>query len=105
MADTMIAYYNLAPSQTPEAFEQWLREVDIPGYSRLRSLSNPAYFRAEGLLGEEGTPPFAYMAIIDMTSPEAVEAELGDPAWAEFVADFESRTQDARFVVARKINP
>lgn len=80
-----------------------MREVDIPGYARLKSMSNPVYFRAEGLLSEETPPPFAYLAVIEITSPGEVEAEMGDPAWADFVADFESRTADARFVVATKI--
>jgi len=80
MTNKMIVYYNIKADQTPEAFEKWLREVDIPGYARLKSMSNPIYFRAEGLLGEEEKPPFAYLAVIEMTAPEDVEAEMGDPA-------------------------
>jgi len=105
MTATLIVYYSLKEGQTQESFEDWLREVDIPAYARLRSMSSPVYFRAESLLGEDAEPPFAYLAVIDMTGPEDVEAEMSDPVWADFVADFEGRTEGARFVVARRIHP
>ena len=105
MQKAMIVTYGLKAGQTSEGFEQWLREVDLPGYARLTSMRNPIYYRASGLLGEDTSPPFAYLAVIEMTSPEAVEQELGRPEWAGFIADFEARTTDARFIVGERILP
>lgn len=101
--DTMIVMYNLKEDQDEAAFEQWLREVDIPGYAKMSSMRNPSYYRAGNLLGEEKPAPYKYIVVIDMAGPEAVEEEMADPKWAAFIADIESRVTDATYVTAKKI--
>ena len=103
--DTMIVIYNLAKGQTQEGFEQWLREVDLPGYARMSSLRNPSYYRTGTLLGEDAPAPHRYVVTIDMAGPAAVEKEMAEPEWGAFIADFEVRTKDAVFVTAAKIAP
>lgn len=103
MSDTMIVMYNLAENQTEAEFEQWLRDIDIPGYAKLKSMRNPAYYRASTLLGEDKAAPFKYTVVIEMDGPGAVEAEMSDPAWATFIEDIESRITDAQYVVASRV--
>ena len=103
--DTMIVMYNLADGQKQEDFEQWLRDVDLPGYKKLRSMRNPSYYRGEGLLGEAAPAPYRYVVVIEMDSPEAVEQEMAAPEWEGFVADIESRIKDAAYVTATRIAP
>lgn len=101
--DTMIVMYNLKEGQSEAEFEQWLREVDIPGYATMSSMRNPRYYRAGKLLGEEKPAPYKYTVVIDMDGPQAVAAEMAEPKWAAFIADIESRITDATYVTARKI--
>lgn len=101
--DTMIVMYSLKDDQSAAEFEQWLRDVDIPAYAKMSSLRNPAYYRASTLLGEAKAAPYAYMVVIEMDGPEAVEEEMADPKWAAFIADIESRITDAAYVTATKI--
>ncbi|MEN1705446.1 MAG: hypothetical protein AAGJ54_08045 [Planctomycetota bacterium] len=103
MADTMIVMYNLAEDQSESEFEQWLQDVDIPGYTKLKSMRNPAYYRASAPLGEGKAAPFKYTVVIEMDGPDAVEAEMDDPAWTSFIEDIESRIKDAHYVVASRI--
>ena len=97
--------YNLAEGQDEKAFETWLQEVDMPGYAKLKSMRNPTYYRASGLLGEDVPAPYKYIATIEMDSAEAVETEMAAPEWEGFVTDFERRTTDHAFVVAERILP
>ena len=101
--DRLIVMYNLREGQSQAVFEQWIREVDLPGYAKLTAMRNPAYYRSAGLLGENKPAPYAYTVVIETDGPEAVEAEMGDPKWAGFIADFESRTADATYVIATRI--
>lgn len=101
----MIVMYNLADGQDPAEFETWLREVDLPGYAKLKSMSNPYYYRCGHLLGEDKPAPFRYIAVIEMDSPQAVENEMADPKWADFIADIEGRITDAHYVTAERILP
>ncbi|MEM6305736.1 MAG: hypothetical protein AAF744_13540 [Pseudomonadota bacterium] len=100
--DTMIVMYNLAPGQDQADFEKWLHDVDLPGYERVRSMSDPVYYRAEETLEGEA-PPFRYVVTIKSTGGDAVDDEMTGPEWESFVADFESRTRDAVYVTAQRI--
>ena len=101
--DTMIVMYNLKDGQSEAEFEQWLRDVDIPGYAKLKSMRNPAYFRAAGLLGEDKPAPYKYTVVIEMDGPDAVMEEMDDPEWKSFIADLERRITDAAYVTAQRI--
>lgn len=100
--DTMIVMYNLAPEQGQEDFEKWLQEVDLPGYEKVSSMSDPVYYRAEETL-EGGKPPFQYVVAIKSKPGEQVDEEMGGPEWEGFVADFENRTRDAVYISASRI--
>lgn len=59
-------------------------------------------YRAEKALGGEA-PPFRYVVAIKSKPSEEVDAEMSNPEWEGFVADFESRTRDAVYVSATRI--
>lgn len=101
--NTMIVMYNLAENQNEAEFETWLREVDMPGYAKLTSMQNPTYYRTSGLLGEETPAPFKYIVTIEMNNADAVESEMAAPEWEGFITDFEGRTTDHAFVIAKRI--
>lgn len=100
--DTMIVMYNLAPDQDQADFEKWLHEVDLPGYEKVASMSDPVYYRAEETL-EGGKPPYRYIVAIRSGSGADVDAEMTGSEWKGFVADFESRTRDAVYISASRI--
>ena len=101
--ETMIVMYNLKDGQTQAEFETWLRAVDIPAYAEMKSMRNAAYYRAGPLLGEDAPAPFKYIVVIEMDGSAAVEAEMSDPVWSGFIADFESRVEDAVYVPAERL--
>lgn len=101
-SDTMVVMYNLASDQNRDDFEQWLRDVDLPGYDLTDSLHDPVYYRAESTL-EGDKPPFAYIVTIRSTGGSAVDEEMSGSEWRGFVADFESRTRDAVYITAKRI--
>ena len=100
--DTMIVMYNLAPGQDQAEFERWLHEVDLPGYAKVKSMSDPIYYRAEETL-ECQVPPYRYVVTIKSTGSEDVDEEMTTQEWEGFVADFERRTRDAVYVSAQRI--
>ena len=100
--DTMIVMYNLAPGQEREDFETWLLEVDLPGYEKVSSMSDPVYYRAAATLDGK-TPPYQYVVAIKSRPGSEVDEEMSGPEWEGFVEDFERRTRDAVYVTASRI--
>lgn len=100
--DTMIVMYNLAPEQDQAGFEKWLHDIDLPGYEKVSTMSEPVYYRAEETLEGE-TPPFKYVVAIKSKLGKEVDEEMRGPEWEDFVADFENRTRDAVYVSATRI--
>ena len=98
----MIVMYNLAPNQDQAEFEQWLHDVDLPGYEKVKSMSDPVYYRTEETLDGEA-PPFKYVVAIKSTGGKDVDEEMTGPEWEDLVADFENRTRDAVYVTAQRI--
>lgn len=101
-SDTMIVMYNLAPEQNRANFEKWLWDVDLPGYEKVSTMSDPVYYHCEETL-EGAAPPYRYVVAIKSTGSSEVDDEMNTPDWEAFVADFESRTRDAVYVSAERI--
>ncbi|MEO0602985.1 MAG: hypothetical protein AAF211_16220 [Myxococcota bacterium] len=98
--DSLIVMYGLREGVDPTRFEQWLRDVDLPGYAALRTLQNPAYYRVEGTLdGPESDT--RYIIVLKATgNRDAINDEMAAASWKEFVESFEARVDNPRYLTA-----
>ncbi len=100
--DVMCVVMELAEDQSPEDFEAWLRDVDRPGYARMRTLSNPRYLRLDRALEGALARP-RYLVVAERRGDaEAIEAEMA-VGYDDFIADFEGRVASAQYLLGTEL--
>ena len=62
--NTVIVLYNLKPGTSPEEYERWAREQDLPTVNGLASVDAFEVLRSRGLLIGEGKPPYEYVEVM-----------------------------------------
>lgn len=99
----IIVLFNLKPGTDVAAYERWARDRDLPGVRALSSVDAFEVYRATGLLGSGGVPPFAYIEIIDVPDMERFGAEVGSEAVRKLAAQFQEFANDPKFVLTERL--
>jgi hypothetical protein len=76
-------------------YEAWVRRVDYPVARKQESIKSYVVTRLEGMLNNDGAPPYHYLEVIEVTDLDAYRAGMdGNPEfetlleeWATYVAD------------------
>lgn len=84
----LIATFTLKPGVSVEAYETWARTVDLPTVRALPSIAGFRVFRCTGLFGAEGSPPFGYVELIEVSDMDRFLADIAQPAMQEVAAAF-----------------
>lgn len=98
----VFAVFNLKPGVAPETYENWARTVDLPTVNALPSINSFRVFRSTGLFGSEGSPPFGYIEVLDITDMDTFLADVSTAAMGEVAAAFGGMV-DVQFVTAEEI--
>ena len=86
----IVALFNLKSGITPERYETWARETDIPTVRALGSIKGFDVRRVTGLLGAETRAPYAYVEIIDVADMEAFGRDVAGEAMQRIAAEFQA---------------
>lgn len=95
--------FNLKEGVEPAAYEAWARETDIPTVRGLPSINGFDAFRSTGLLGSDGTPPYAYVEVIDVGDDDRFGADISTPEMQRIAAEFQQFADDPKFMVMQDI--
>ena len=104
MASTiLVVLFNLKSGVTPEAYERFAKEMDIPTVKRLASVDEFRVFRSSGRFGAEGPAPFQYVEVIEVNNLDGLIADVGDPAVGKVVAAFRDYAENPIFMMTDEI--
>jgi hypothetical protein len=95
--------FNLKSGIDPVEYEAWARSADIPAVRGLGSISGFDVFRSTGLLGSDGTPPFAYVELIEVSDDVGFGADISTPKMQEIAAQFQQFADNPQFMVMQDI--
>ncbi|MCS6967939.1 MAG: hypothetical protein RMJ44_04085 [Cytophagales bacterium] len=101
---TLIVLFNLKEGVSEADYEQFARELDIPTVKGLKSVSDFKVYKASGLFGAEGTPPYKYFEVIHFDSVENLLADIqAEPKMAEIPAKFRQFADNPIFIITEEI--
>jgi REDY-like protein HapK len=102
--ETLIILFNLKEGINPADYENFARELKIPGHRALKTVSEHKVFRATALWGERKLPPYQYIEVIEM---ETVNEYVGDikrtKGMTNIVNRFSEFTDDSIFILTNNI--
>ena len=95
--------FNLKPGVEINEYEAWAKSSDIPTVRKLGSIKNFDVYRSKSLLGAEGTPPYAYVELIEVGNDAEFGADVSTPKMQEIAAQFQKFADNPQFMVMRDI--
>ena len=98
----LIALFNLKTGVPAKDYEAWARMTDLPTVRALPSIARFEVFRVTGLLGSNGTPPYAYAEIIDVHDMAQFGKDVATPAMSAIAAHFHTLA-DVTFLTTENI--
>ncbi len=99
---TLVVLFNLKEGQSPEEYEQWARNVDVPTVSGLESVNSFRVYRAQSVLGSEAAPPYKYVEVIQVTGMEQLGQEISTEEMQKIAQTFQSMADNPTFIVCEQ---
>jgi len=100
----IVVLFNLKNEADRAAYEQWARETDLPTVNGLRAVDEFSVWRAESMLGGEGTPPYQYIEIIRVNDMNAFGEEVATETMKEVARQFQGFAENPRFIVCEPLS-
>jgi len=100
----LLVLFNLKPGITPEVYERWAREVDLPTVRNLESIHEFEVYRITGLLGSDAPPPYRYAEVIDITDMQRFGSEVATARMREIAARF-GELAETHFLMTEPLEP
>ena len=101
--NTVIVLFNLKPEASPEDYERWAREQDLPVVNGLASVDRFEVLKASGLLIGEGDSPYEYAELIRVPDMDAFFKDLSDPAAQAGAAQFQQYADNPLFILTHPL--
>lgn len=98
---TLIVMLRLKEGVSPEDYERWARENDAPTAKSLPSIEEWVLYRAEGLVGSDGTPPFDYVEVVQVNDTQKMAQDMAGEAIQRMSAEL-AQYAEATFVIAQR---
>ncbi len=86
----LVALFNLKPGVTPERYEAWARDTDIPTVRALGSIAGFEVMRVTGVMGAQIPPPYRYIEIIDVADMDAFGRDVATEVMQKVAAEFQA---------------
>lgn len=99
----IIVLFNLKPGVDPAEYEQFARELDIPGVNALDSVFDFSVHRATGLFGSDAPSPYQYVEVIDITGLDHFIADVSTEAVQAVAARFGDYADDPKFILTEDL--
>lgn len=99
----IIVLFNLKKGVDAADYEEWARRTDIPGVRGLASVKNFQVYRATGLFGAEGRPPYEYVEVIDITGIDPFVADVSSEKVQQVAAEFQRFADNPLFLTTEAL--
>jgi hypothetical protein len=99
----IIVLFNLKPGVAADSYESWARATDIPHVRIQPSVKDFRVFRATGLFGSDGAPPYAYVEILDITAMDPFVIDVQREAMQAVAAEFAKFADDPQFILTEEL--
>ena len=99
----IIVLFNLRPGVDPAEYEAWAASVDAPTVRALPSVAGFRVHALTGLLMGQGTPPFAYVEVIDVADPGGFGTDVATPEMQQIAAAFQRFADQPLFLTTREV--
>lgn len=99
----IIVLFNLKDGVSVEDYENWAKTRDIPGVNALGSVENFTVHKATGLFGADGSPPYAYFEIIDVSDMDGFVADVSTEEFQAAAAPFQDYADNPQFVLTEDL--
>lgn len=76
MAERVFFLNTLREGTDQNEYEEWIRRVDYPVARRQPAIESYVVTRLDGLVAGEGSPPYQYLEVIEVTSVDEYRAGL-----------------------------
>jgi hypothetical protein len=100
----IVVLFNLKPGTDIAAYEEWARTRDLPGVRALVSVTDFQVYRATGLLGGDGKPPYQYIEIIDVRDMEGFGRDVASDAIQRNAAEFQGFADNPQFILTEPLS-
>lgn len=98
---TLIVTLKLKEGVDPEEYERWARENDAPTARTLPSIEEWSLYRAQGLVGVDGEPPFDYVEVVQVADTEQMSKDMSGPEIGRLSEEL-AKYADAQYVLAER---
>lgn len=104
MAQRVFFLNTLHPHADPAEYEAWIRRVDYPVARAQGAILSYVVTRIEGTLSGEGTAPYQYLEVIEITDLDEYRA-LGDrPEFKQLLAEWSGYVAEAVLIHGQTID-
>lgn len=100
----IIALYNLKAGVTAGDFEDWARTRDLPVVRSLPAVDDFQIYRTTGLMGGDGTPPYAYAEVIDVPDMEGLDKDMATEAVQALLGEFAGFAEAPVFMLTEALS-
>lgn len=99
----IIVLFNLKNGVDRGAYEEWARTRDIPGVRSLPSVEDFQVYRANGVFGSDGRPPYEYFEVIDINGVDAFVGDVSSEKVQKVAAEFQQFADNPIFVTTETL--
>jgi hypothetical protein len=101
----MVVLFSLKAGASPQAYEEWARNTDIPNVRALASTTGFEVFKLLSVRGSDRTPPYQYVEIISIGDMDRFGSEVASETMKKVAGEFRQFADSPMFIVADKIEP
>lgn len=99
----LLVLFNLQSGVDIHEYENWARNSDIPTVRGLSSVVSFNVYRAEGMYGSDGKPPYQYAEWLEVIGLEELGTDAQSEAMASIVQVFGTYADSPQFIVMNDI--
>jgi len=99
----IVVLFNLKDGVDAAVYEQWARTTDLPTVSKLASVQQFQVLRGTGLLGSDVAPPYRYIELLEISSLDALGADIATDTMQRVAAEFQAFADNPLFVLTESI--
>ena len=101
---TLIVLFNLREGVSPETYERWAAETDLPTVRTLRHCRSFDVFRGLNLLGTDQPTPFQYVEVIEIDDLPAFREEASTETMRRVASEFRTFADRPQFMVMERLD-
>jgi len=99
----IVVLFNLKEGVDASVYEQWALTTDLPTVRQLASVQGFQVLRGNGLLGSESASPYRYIELLEISSLEALGADIASETMQRVAAEFQAFADSPLFVLTESI--